>query len=69
VQVRIVLGCFDRWIIVNADDPRLAWSGNSWVPHVEGISAVAQVSNFKALVDAVMEADRAGFEIDLFIRA
>jgi hypothetical protein len=54
---------------VNADDPRLAWSGNRWVPHVEGISAVAQVSNFTALVDAVMEADRAGFEIDLFIRA
>lgn len=28
----------ERWIIVNARDPELAWSGSHWVDHENGVA-------------------------------
>jgi hypothetical protein len=44
-KIRITLGMFDRWIIVN--DRSLAWSGSRWVQHRHGIPVGdAQICNF-----------------------
>ncbi len=50
-----------RWILVNAGNQGLAWSGSRWVPHVLGVFASrVQVSNFKdrdAAIRYAMDAD------------
>ena len=51
---RLAKNAFGRWILVNADDPALAWSGSRFVPVDEnGFPAGnAQVSNFDSEEDA-----------------
>lgn len=47
MRYSIAQNSFGRWIIVNARDPELAWSGSCWVEHEDGISrGRAHVSNF-----------------------
>lgn len=49
----IILNSWKRWIIVNARDPELAWSGSCWVEHEDGISrGRAQVCNFESREEA-----------------
>jgi hypothetical protein len=63
-RCRIALGAFHRYVIVNAEDAKLAWSGSKWVPHEWGIptSAVA-VSNFTTFEDAHANAKEHGLEV------
>jgi hypothetical protein len=50
---RIVLGFCGRWIIVNASNDGLAWSGSRWVRHANGIPLdMVQVCNFASELDA-----------------
>jgi len=50
-----------RWIIVNARNPELAWSGTQWVPHRQGIpTRNVHISNFEMKLAAFRDADRAG---------
>ena len=44
---RIEQSKLGRWIIVQAQLPRRAWSGARWVEHVGGIGVTVQVSNFE----------------------
>ena len=44
---RIELGLFGRFIIVNARDSGLAWSGSCWVEHENGVpTGRSQVSSY-----------------------
>ncbi len=54
LDYRLAKNAFGRWILVNADDPALAWSGSRFVPVDEnGFPAGnAQVSNFDSEEDA-----------------
>jgi hypothetical protein len=57
---RLVQGKFGQWIIVNARDPGLAWSGSCWVEHEGGIpTGGRQVSNFATEQDARIVAQEA----------
>ena len=38
-ECKIAQGVFGRWIIVNAKDETLAWSGRQWVRHMYGAPA------------------------------
>lgn len=39
-----------RWILVNAENPQLAWSGSHWVPHIYGVALDAgQICTFGTL--------------------
>lgn len=43
-----------RWIIVNGQEERLAWSGSTWVPHLNGIPmGKVQVANFESRDEAL----------------
>jgi len=54
-------GALGRWIIVNARDKSLAWSGSRWVKHQNGIpKGAVQVSNFEMKLAAYRDAERAG---------
>jgi hypothetical protein len=45
---RLQPNLFGRWVIVNARDRGLAWSGSCWVEHEDGLpTGRAQVSNFQ----------------------
>ena len=45
---------FERWIIVNADEQNLAWSGSRWVEHHRGLPAESiQISNFESVEEAL----------------
>jgi len=52
VSYRIEQSRLGRWIIVNAQLPRRAWSGSRWVEHVGGIGVTVQVSNFETEEEA-----------------
>ncbi len=44
---RLQPNLFGRWMILNARDPELAWSGSCWVDHVDGVATGrAHVANF-----------------------
>lgn len=46
-RFHIIKTTYGRWIIVNARDSDLAWSGSCWVEHEDGISrGRAHVSTF-----------------------
>lgn len=52
---------FGRWIVVNANDKTLAWSGSRWVAHERGVPAGGvQVSNFESAEEAWSYARSAG---------
>jgi len=59
-------GCYlkevlGRWIIVNAADRGLAWSGSRWVSHKNGMpTGGVQISNFEVKLEAFQEAEKAG---------
>ena len=39
-----------RWILVNPENPQLAWSGSQWVPHSNGVAAdLAVIRSFGTL--------------------
>lgn len=62
--VKLRKNVFGYWLIINARDPRLAWSGSSWVhlnQYENGIEA--QVSNLPTKDEAVEYAASFGFEI------
>jgi hypothetical protein len=54
LDYRLSKNAFGRWILVNADDPTLAWSGSRFVPVNEnGFPAGnVQISNFDSEEDA-----------------
>ncbi len=55
---------FGRWIIVNAMDRTLAWSGLRWVAHENGVpQGAAQVSNFEIRVGALADALAANLDV------
>lgn len=56
---------FDRWIIVHADYPQMAWTGLRWAPITpEGMPAGQfQVCNFATYTDAEVYAQGAGMEV------
>lgn len=57
-RYRIELGRIGRFVIVNARDGSLAWSGSCWVEHEEGVPAGrAQVSNFATEEEARQAAE------------
>ena len=63
-RCRIKEGLFDRWIVENADNEGLAWSGARWVPSNHGIPVGdAQISNFDSKEKAESYARSFGFEI------
>jgi hypothetical protein len=43
MTVAVIRNILDRWIIVDAARPGLAWSGWQWVEHVDGIGLTVQV--------------------------
>lgn len=54
-------GALGRWIVVNARDETLAWSGSRWVAHGQGVLAGGvRVSNFESVGDACWYAQGAG---------
>jgi hypothetical protein len=54
---------FGRWVIVNAANRDLAWSGSRWVAHRNGLPAGGvQVSNFERAVEAYENAVQAGLK-------
>lgn len=60
------ISAFDRWFIVNAENPQLAWSGAKWVPHFNGLPASSfQICNFDSPEDARRYAGEHGLEVDL----
>lgn len=64
-RVRLRQNVFDRWIIIDATNESMAWSGSRFVPiTVEGFPAsVVQVSNLDTREDAVEYAVSSGFEV------
>jgi hypothetical protein len=62
IAVRNALG---RWIIVNAKNPSLAWSGSNWVAHERGVGVRVQVANFGCMRDAVVRARENGFDVEI----
>ena len=55
---------FERWIIVNADEQNLAWSGSRWVEHHRGLPAESiQISNFESVEEALAAARQAHIPI------
>jgi hypothetical protein len=55
---KIELSVFGRWIIVNARDPELAWSGSCWMEHEHGRPiGRAQISNFTTEEEARKHAE------------
>jgi hypothetical protein len=62
----VAKGAFGRFVIVNALDRRLAWSGSRWVPHDRGIPQTAvQVSNFESREEAMTNALEAKLHVAL----
>ena len=49
---KIEQGIMGRWIIVNARDPELAWSGSCWREHDQGIGRRGHISNFDSQAEA-----------------
>lgn len=63
-KARITKGEHGRWIIENADNPRLAWSGSRWVKHQDGWPVGdAQVANFPTRAEAHAYALRNGITV------
>jgi hypothetical protein len=64
-ECRIGQNSFERWILINSENPSLAWSGLSWVPIDEdGFPAGdTQVSNLDTYSDAVLYATECGLLI------
>lgn len=56
---RVKMSLMDRWIIVNAIDENLAWSGSRWV----SIGGNVAVCNFGSIVEAVAYTEMNGLEI------
>jgi hypothetical protein len=55
---------FERWIIVNADEQNLAWSGSRRVEHHRGLPAESiQISNFESVEEALAAARQAHIPI------
>lgn len=53
----------NRWIIVNAADEDLAWSGRQWVEHAAGTPCGGyHVSNFDTPEDAAEAVREAGLD-------
>lgn len=50
---------FNRWVLLNANDLSLGWSGSRWVP----LFGPVQVSNFGTSGEAKMYAEQFGFEV------
>jgi hypothetical protein len=62
----VAKGAFGRFVIVNALDRRLAWSGSRWVVHDKGIPrGAAQVSNFESREAALEGALKAKLDVAL----
>jgi DnaJ-class molecular chaperone len=54
VAVNVLRGYYNNWVIVRADIPSLAWTGNSWAQHHNGIpTGDTQVCNFPSRNEAV----------------
>lgn len=66
MRVTIKQNLFERFIIVRADNPFLAWSGSRWVPVTLGgwPTGPAQVSNLETYKEALVYADQFGFEVE-----
>jgi len=64
-QVRLRQNAFDRWIIVDAANQNMAWSGSRFVPITEdGFPASdVQVSNLDTRDSAAEYAVSFGFEV------
>jgi hypothetical protein len=64
-RVRLRQNAFDRWIVVDAANEAMAWSGSRFVPiTVEGFPASdVQVSNLDTREDAAEYARSFGFNV------
>lgn len=65
MNCRLALNAFHRWIIVNAEQENLAWSGSRWVPvDKHGFPAGdVQVSNFDSAEHAAATAKSQGLVV------
>lgn len=56
---------FDRWILLNANNHSLAWSGSRWAPVDEGgfPAGDAQISNLDTQEEAAEYAEKCGLSI------
>lgn len=59
MKCKLVRCVFNRWLVVNAENENLAWSGSRWVP----IFGTVQVSNFDTRSAAAGYATSFGFEV------
>jgi hypothetical protein len=64
-RVRLRQNAFDRWIVVDATDESMAWSGSRFVPITEqGLPASnVQVSNLDTREEAAEYSASFGFEV------
>jgi hypothetical protein len=51
---------FERWIVVRADNPDLAWSGSAWVP----MNGDVAISNLDSWEEAAAYAESFGFIVN-----
>lgn len=57
MKVKILEGASGRWIIVNAGQEELAWTGMRWAAHEQGIAKdTAQIANFDNYGEAELHA-------------
>lgn len=66
MKIKIKQNLFERFILVQANNPFLAWSGSSWVTVTPlGYPAgPTQVSNLETYKDAILYAEQFGFEVE-----
>jgi hypothetical protein len=64
-ECRLKQNAFDRWILIQADDAALAWSGSRWVlVDEDGLPAGdAQISNLETREEAIAYAAQMGIAI------
>jgi hypothetical protein len=60
----VALATHDRWIIIRADYPTLAWTGARWAPHRNGVPLTnVSVPSFGSQAEANRHALRCGLRI------
>ena len=67
LRQRVILcrNAFDRWIVINAGDPSLAWSGMQWVPvDRHGLPAGnTQIASLQTLQESLLYIEQFRFHL------
>jgi hypothetical protein len=63
-KTKIQLNELSRYVLINATQPHLAWSGSRWVDHVDGLPMTQfQICNFETIEEAINYAHQHHLEV------